>query len=106
MGCPSNRIRVEYGKLEVEHCDGSVVMFGARYGQVVQWKEDQAHYWITIGYPRAQLVLESQAMVMGTIRKVVERLLEGVEIDSMSSKWDELVQTTFEDLAMKKLGPS
>ena len=83
------------GKLEVEHCDGSVVMFGARYGQVVQWKEDQAHYWTTIGYPRAQLVLESQAMVMGTIRKVVERLLEGVEIDSMSSKWDELVQTSF-----------
>ena len=83
------------GKLEVEHCDGSVVMFGARYGQVVQWKEDQAHSWTTIGYPRAQLVLESQAMVMGTIRKVVEQLLEGVKIDSMSSKWDDLVQTGF-----------
>ena len=23
------------GKLEVEHCDGSVVIFGAKYGQVV-----------------------------------------------------------------------
>jgi hypothetical protein len=83
------------GKLAVEHCGGSVVMFGARYGQVVQWKEDQAHCWTTIGYPRAQLVLESQAMIMGTIRKVVEHLLEGVEIESMSSKWDELVKTEF-----------
>ena len=84
------------GKLEVEHCEGSVVMFGAKYGQIVQWKEHQAHHWITIGYPRAQLVLESQAMVMGTIRRVVEQLLEGVEIDSMSSKWDELVHTGFQ----------
>jgi hypothetical protein len=55
------------GKLAVEHCNASVVMYGSKYGQVVQWKEYQAHSWITIGYPRAQLVLESQALVMGTL---------------------------------------
>lgn len=81
------------GKSEVEYCDASVVMYGSKYGQIVEWKENQAHRWLTIGYLRAQLVLESQALFTGFLRRVIEQILVGVEIQSFSTRWNELVQT-------------
>lgn len=70
-------------------------MYGANYGQVVPWDKNQDHSWVTIGYPRAQLVLESQALTLKFVRKTVRRLLEGVELQSLFIRWDQIVQNEF-----------
>lgn len=83
------------GYLNVEYCNASVTMYGTEYGKVVPWNKDQAHSWAAIGYPRAQVVLESQALVLKFLRKNIERILKGIELQSLSTKCDQLVQSGF-----------
>jgi hypothetical protein len=84
-----------HGRLALEHCPSCVVMYGSDYGKLVPWNKDEAHRWYTIGYPRAQIIVEAQRVLMEFLRKTVEDLLEGVEIESSSSKWIELRESGF-----------
>lgn len=62
-------------------------MQGAEYGKLVPWDKDQAHRWDIVRFPRAQLVIEAQSMLLKFVRGVIEGVLENVLIESMSNTW-------------------
>ena len=70
------------GYLNVDFSSKCVVMYGARYGEVVKWEEGMAHRGDILGFPRARLVLEAQAYLMTLLRKIVDKILEGVDESS------------------------
>jgi hypothetical protein len=70
-------------------------MHSAEYGKLVQWDKYQAHRWDIVRFPRAQLVIEAQSMLLKFIRGVIEGVLENVLRESMSNKWIELVEHVF-----------
>ncbi|MCJ1250205.1 hypothetical protein MMC30_007431 [Trapelia coarctata] len=77
------------GYFDVEYSDKCVIMYGPRYGKLVDWQAGPAHRADILGFPRARLVLEAQAFLMGSLRRIVDRLLEGVELSkpATSDKW-------------------
>ena len=77
------------GMVDLVYCETCVIMQGPNYGQLTEWEKEAAHRWDIIGFPRAQLILEAQAHLMGFLRKIVEQLLEGVDsgTPSSSEKW-------------------
>ncbi|KAF7504545.1 hypothetical protein GJ744_002101 [Endocarpon pusillum] len=85
----------ENGWIAVEHCPHAVIMFGAEYGKLVPWNQDQAHRWDIIGFPRAHLVIEAQFILLKLLRDVVEGLLQNVQKESGSDKWTALVECGF-----------
>ncbi|KAH7116366.1 hypothetical protein EDB81DRAFT_819176 [Dactylonectria macrodidyma] len=46
---------------------------------MVDWEEKAAHRADTLGFPRATLVLEAQAYLMGVLCSIMERILDGVD---------------------------
>ncbi|OTB01767.1 hypothetical protein M426DRAFT_36164, partial [Hypoxylon sp. CI-4A] len=56
-----------------------VVMYGSQYGDLVDWEEGSAHRFDVLGFPRAQLVLEAQLIILTTLREVVDNILSGVD---------------------------
>ena len=84
------------GAFDVDFNSSSVVMYGDRYGQLTPWNADQMHRAVTLGYPRAILVLEAQSTLLGLLRRIVEILLEASN-DTLtgSSKWNEMVAVGF-----------
>ena len=77
------------GHFEVEFSSKCVVMYGPRYGELVDWQPGPAHRADIMGFPRARLVLEAQAYLMGALRKIVDKILEGVDLSkpATSEKW-------------------
>src|SRR5437762_10940873 len=49
------------GHFNVEYSSKCVVMYGRKYGELVDWQEGPAHRADIMGFPRARLVLEAQA---------------------------------------------
>jgi hypothetical protein len=93
--CASERTGLEIGVLTADFCNCAVKMHGPDYGQIVPWEKDKAHRWDIIGSPRARLGVEAQTVLMGFLRKTVERLLENVSCESLSAKWQGLVNDRF-----------
>jgi hypothetical protein len=56
---------------------------------------EQAHRYDIIGYPRANLVLEAQTLLMGGLKRMVQQLLQGITSQSWSEKWDVLANAGF-----------
>jgi hypothetical protein len=85
------------GYFELEFSSKCVIMHGQRYGELVDWQAGPAHRADILGFPRARLVLEAQAYLMGTLRKIVDKILEGVELNkaAASGKWKSLVNLGF-----------
>ncbi|KAF9881572.1 hypothetical protein CkaCkLH20_00718 [Colletotrichum karsti] len=83
------------GHFDLCHAASCVVMYGPRYGAIVDWDEKQAHTGHIIGFPRARLVLEAQALLFTVLSKIVDAILLGVD-DSTTTprteKWR--LQTT------------
>ncbi|KAH8162604.1 hypothetical protein CIB48_g5643 [Xylaria polymorpha] len=80
------------GWLDVDFSPKCVIMHGARYGELVKWEEAAAHRGDILGFPRARLVLEAQALLLATLCGIVDRLLENVD-DSQpprTEKWRDL----------------
>ena len=73
----------------LEYSPTCVVMHGCRYGEVVGWEADQAHRGDILGFLRARLMLEAQALLMDTLRKIVDKILDGVDNSGppRSEKW-------------------
>ncbi|KAH0266861.1 hypothetical protein KCU91_g10483, partial [Aureobasidium melanogenum] len=59
--------------------------------------KEAAERWDIVGYPRARLVIEAQALMYSRLRSIVDLILEGVKGDSVgaSDKWQEMVQIGF-----------
>ncbi|OHE95726.1 hypothetical protein CORC01_09010 [Colletotrichum orchidophilum] len=80
------------GLFNVDFSPKCVVMSGTRYGDVVDWEEGQAHTGYTLGFPRARLVLEAQALLLKTLSNITDAILEGVDttiVVGRTDKWRE-----------------
>jgi hypothetical protein len=56
----------------------------------VDFDKEAVHRQDIIGYPKARLILEGQAYLMGFLRKTVEGILDGLDLDNLqpsSEKW-------------------
>jgi hypothetical protein len=73
-------------------------MQGAHYGTLQPWDRQKVHRSESVGFPRPRLVIETQALLMGFLRKVVELLLQGLpeESSKLSIKWHEIFQNGLE----------
>ena len=89
------------GHFDVEYSRKYVVMYGLKYGQLVDWQAGPAHRADNLGFPRALLVLEAQAYLMGILRKVIDKLLESADLSkpASSEKWK-----SFTNLGFKQSG--
>lgn len=86
---------VPFTNVSVEFNAKCVIMHGSQYGQLVEWNEIQAHRWDIVGFPRAQMVLRAQEVLMKFLRRMVESLTaaEGGVLGTV--KWDRLRQDGF-----------
>ncbi|KAF3047047.1 hypothetical protein E8E12_010776 [Didymella heteroderae] len=87
----------ELGLLDTAFTKGAVVMFGPRFGAYTFWQKESADRFDIVGFPRAKLVLEAQATLLGFLQRVVEQLLAGgVQLDGSAtpgcSRWNANVE--------------
>lgn len=86
------------GYFDLEYCGYyCVVMHGIDYGKLVPWDKDAAERCDIVGYPRARLIIEAQALMFSRLRAIVDLILEGIDRDSSGAcdKWLETVRTGF-----------
>ncbi|KAI3554134.1 hypothetical protein CABS02_05549 [Colletotrichum abscissum] len=94
------------GYFDVEFSAKCVVMSGPQYGDVVDWKAQQAHTGYTLGFPRARLVLEAQTFLMQILSRITDNILEGANAASASAgtdKWRDLTSIGFRHPGEKEL---
>ncbi|EPE32902.1 hypothetical protein GLAREA_05914 [Glarea lozoyensis ATCC 20868] len=77
------------GHFDVKFSPMCVVMYGSEYGKVVDWDAESAHRADIVGFPKAELVLEAQSLLMTGLRKVVDIILDGVDfnVPGSSKNW-------------------
>ncbi|KAJ8062829.1 hypothetical protein OCU04_008085 [Sclerotinia nivalis] len=85
------------GNFDIDFSAKCVVMHGLRHGEVVDWKACLAHRADILGFPKARLVLEAQAYLMSSLRKVVDGILQGVDMNASpaAEKWKSMVLMGF-----------
>lgn len=85
------------GYFDVKYSAKCVIMYGPRYGELVDWQAGPAHRADIIGFPKACLILEGQAYLMGVLRKIVDKILEGVDLNkpATSEKWKLMTKLGF-----------
>ncbi|KAG7043857.1 ycfA-like protein domain-containing protein [Colletotrichum scovillei] len=98
LDCRQMELSWVHGYFDVEFSAKCVVMSGPRYGEIVDWDAQQAHSGYTLGYPRARLVLEAQAVLMDVLSRITNEILEGADTASASArtnKWRDLTSIGF-----------
>ncbi|KAK5168427.1 uncharacterized protein LTR77_006997 [Saxophila tyrrhenica] len=70
------QISFKQGRLLTAYNPHSVIMFGERLGELVQWEIRANHHQDQLGYPCALLVLEAQFRLSDILRKMVDFLLQ------------------------------
>lgn len=86
------------GLFDLEYCGQyCVTMHGVNYGKLVSWNKNAAERCDMVGYPRARLIIEAQALMFSRLRAIVDLILEGVDRDTRgaSDRWHEMVQFGF-----------
>ena len=84
------------GFYDLEYCGSCVIMYGPRYGKLTPWEPKAAHRSDIVGFPRARLIIEAQACLLGFLRRVVDQILEGCpEAPTSSVKWVEMARMGF-----------
>ena len=58
--------------------ENAVVMHDEHYGLLVKREPDSVHSWESIGFPKAQVILTAQRQLMGLLRRIVTKLIEGL----------------------------
>ena len=55
----------------------------------MDWQPGPAHQADILGFPRARLVLEAQPFLMAGLRQIVDKIVDGVEVNmpGSSGKW-------------------
>ncbi|KAI7651331.1 hypothetical protein KC318_g15784 [Hortaea werneckii] len=87
---------VEGGNLSREYNENCVIMFGERYGDLVKWHRAQCHRWNLIGYPRAIIILEAQAFLLGFLRRLVDGIVPPSSTATVgNAEWTLLVSRGF-----------
>lgn len=83
------------GYFDLEYCgEYCIVMHGINYGKLVPWDKKAAESLDIVGYPRASLIIEAQALMFSRLRAIVDLILAGVDRDTVgaSDKWQEMVR--------------
>lgn len=88
-----------FGMVDIKFSALCMVMHGPEFGTLTKWEANAAHRGDLLGFPRAQLFLEAQATELGILRKVVEQLVEGLDLASAQDNPEPLPQ-----LELKSLG--
>lgn len=85
------------GKLRRAYNPQCVVVQGPHFGSLVQWSENEAHWWQMIGYPLARHLLRVQSKIANLLRKVTEVLLDRAAEQAPQGRdfWNHLVSTSF-----------
>jgi hypothetical protein len=85
------------GHFDIEFSAKCVIMHGPRYGELIDWQAGPAHRADIIGFPKARLILEAQAYLLGALRKITDKVLEGVDLDkpATSGKWKQMTTLGF-----------
>ena len=85
------------GNPEVDYANYCVILYGPKYGNVAQWTREEAHRWDIAGFPRAQLILEAQSLLMTFLKKIVDIILDGIvdRGELISTKWLQLAEGGF-----------
>ncbi|TGO34229.1 hypothetical protein BHYA_0207g00020 [Botrytis hyacinthi] len=85
------------GHFDVDFSAKCIVMYGLRYGEVVDWKASPAHRADILGSPKERLVLEAQAHLMGSLRRVVDGILQGIDKNTplAAENWKSMVSLGF-----------
>jgi hypothetical protein len=85
------------GHFDIEFSGKCVIMHGPRYGELIDWQAGPAHRADIIGFPKARLILEAQAYLLRTLRKITDKVLEGVDLDepATSEKWKQMTTLGF-----------
>ncbi|TGO53698.1 hypothetical protein BCON_0119g00220 [Botryotinia convoluta] len=65
----------DMGSLALDYNSHSIILAGSAYGTLTQWKREEAHRWMSVGFPRAILTLEAQAHLLSFLRSTVEQIL-------------------------------
>ncbi|KAI1037785.1 hypothetical protein LB503_009432 [Fusarium chuoi] len=81
------------GFFDVDFSAKCIVMYGDRYGSLVDWEAKTAHRADTIGYPRAMLVLEAQSYLLEALCSIVDKILQGSDPlqPPRNENWHQLV---------------
>jgi hypothetical protein len=85
------------GYFDLEFCGHCVIMHGPRYGELTPWEPKAAHRSDIIGFPRARLIIEAQACLLGFLRRVVDQILPSASPEQpvSSSKWVKMTKMGF-----------
>ncbi|KAK3696021.1 hypothetical protein LTR37_018163 [Vermiconidia calcicola] len=75
----------ETGNLCREYNENCIIMFGERYGELIAYNREQCHRWDCIGFPRANLVLEAQAVLMHFLRNITDLIITASSARSQSA---------------------
>ncbi|SCV61165.1 uncharacterized protein FFFS_15734 [Fusarium fujikuroi] len=71
---------------DVDFSANCIVIYGDRYGSLVDWEEKATHRADTIGFPRAMLVLEAQAYLMEVHGHPAEAVIGGILVRNCKAK--------------------
>ncbi|KAL5330279.1 hypothetical protein ACEPPN_003805 [Leptodophora sp. 'Broadleaf-Isolate-01'] len=85
------------GHFDNEFNKKCVIMHGSKYGELVEWEPGPAHRADILGFPKARLILEGQTYLLGVLRDIVDRLLDGVDMNKpgSSEKWQQMTRLGF-----------
>ena len=78
-------------EVDVDFCLAGVTMFGTHYGKVVPWDRNAAERWDTVGFPRAKLTIESQAILMASLLGISNQIIGNTSSSALppsgNTKW-------------------
>ncbi|KAG4438579.1 hypothetical protein IFR05_005954 [Cadophora sp. M221] len=80
------------GAFDLTYNRGCVVMHGVNYGTWTQWETVNAHNWSIIGFPKAMLILETQQKLLGFLKEVVGKLVEGLSREDSSPQSNNFIE--------------
>ena len=83
------------GLFQVHFNKDAVKISGCEYGKLVPWDAAAIHRGDLVGFPRARLLLEAQALVMSFLRRIVSAVLESSKTKELSGnkKWRQFFHT-------------
>lgn len=83
------------GLLDSKVCKSAMVAYGARYGEIVEWNKEQVEQGHLIAYPRAELVIQTQAALSLMLAGTVRILVNGANFEERPTKWLALIESGF-----------
>ena len=83
------------GLLDSGICKSAMVACGARYGEIVEWDKERVDQGHLIAFPRANLIIQTQAALSVMLAKTVQILVDGASVEERPTKWLALIESGF-----------